>query len=77
MVPPEAEVAMPQDHDEALAYLQEHPERQDVRIAVSVLRNGPSWCAIRTRLNDSPTAVALGPDLVPGLIEALRATFQD
>ncbi len=68
---------MPSDPDEALSYLAEHPEREDVRLAVAVLRDGPSWCAIRTRRNDDPTQVALGPDLVPGLVAALTATFED
>lgn len=77
IVPPEAEVGMPSDPDEALSYLAEHPEREDVRLAVAVLRDGPSWCAIRTRRNDDPTQVALGPDLVPGLVAALTATFED
>lgn len=77
IVPPEAEVGMPADPDDALAYLAQHPEREDVRLAVAVLRDGPSWCAIRTRRNDDPTQVALGPELVPGLIAALTATFED
>lgn len=77
IVPPEAEVDMPDDPDAAIAYLAEHPERQDVRLAVAVLRDGPSWCAIRTKANDDPTQVGLGPDLVPGLVEALHATFTD
>lgn len=77
MVPPTAEAAMPSDPDAAIAYLAEHPDRQDVRLAVGVLRDGPSWCAVRTRAHDDEKAVALGPDLVPGLVEALRATFED
>lgn len=77
IVPPEAEAGMPRDADEALEYLAQHPDREDVRLAVAVLRDGPSWCAIRTRRNDDATQVALGPDLVPGLVSALRATFED
>ena len=66
---------MPSDDDAALAYLMSHPDRQDVRIAVGVLRTGESWTALRTRANDADDDVAKGPDLVPGLVEALRATF--
>lgn len=75
VLPPEAEAAMPADPDEALAYLMAHPARQDVRLAVGVLRGGPSWCVIRTRADDQDSAVAGAPDLVPGLVQAVRATL--
>jgi len=75
VLPPAAEEAMPVDPDEALAYLMAHPDRQDVRMAVGVLRSGESWCAVRTRANDADDAVAGGRDLVPGLVEAVTATF--
>ncbi|TNC17498.1 hypothetical protein FHE66_10190 [Georgenia sp. 311] len=75
VVPPEAETDMPRDPDAAVAYLEAHPDRQDVRIAVGVLRTGESWCALRSRLHDSDDAVGGSPDAVPGLVEALRATF--
>jgi hypothetical protein len=75
VLPTAAEDAMPADPDEALAYLMAHPDRQDVRIAVGVLRSGPAWSVLRTRAHDDDAAVAGGPDLVPGLTEALRATF--
>jgi hypothetical protein len=52
-----------------------HPDRQDVRIAAAVLRTGEVWTALRTRAHDADDAVAGGPDLVPGLLDALRATF--
>ena len=75
VLPPEAEAAMPTDPEEALAYLEAHPERQDVRLAVGVLRTGESWCALRSRANDTDDAVAGSPDAVPGLVAALQATF--
>lgn len=75
VLPPAAEDAMPPDPDEALTYLMAHPDRQDVRIAVGVLRSGAAWSVLRTRSHDDDAAVAGGPDLVPGLTEALRATF--
>ena len=75
MLPPAAEEEMPADDDAALAYLMAHPDRQDVRIAVGALRTGESWTALRTRAHDADADVAVGPDLVPGLLEALRATF--
>lgn len=75
VVPPEAEVDMPADAQEALDYLESHPERQDVRIVVGVLRSGESWCALRSRNNDADDQVAQSADAVPGLVAALRATF--
>ncbi len=75
ILPPAAEAGMPADDDAALAYLMAHPDRQDVRIAVGALRGGQSWSAVRTRANDTDADVAKGPDLVPGLLTALRATF--
>ena len=75
VLPPEAEPGMPDHPDDALAYLMAHPDRQDVRIAVGVLRSGEAWCAVRTRADDSDDAVGHGPDLVPGLVAALRTTL--
>jgi hypothetical protein len=75
ILPPAAEEGMPADDDGALAYLMAHPDRQDVRIAVGALRTGESWSAVRTRAHDADDDVAKGPDLVPGLLTALRATF--
>ena len=75
ILPPSAEADIPDDPAAALAFLAEHPDRQDVRMAVGVLRDGASWCALRTRSNDSDEDVATGLNLVPGLIEALRSTF--
>lgn len=75
ILPPTAEEGIPSDPAEALAYLADHPDRQDVRMAVGVLRDGTSWCALRSRDHDSAAEVAGGPALVPGLVEALRATF--
>ncbi|MDM7831875.1 PPA1309 family protein [Cellulomonas edaphi] len=75
VLPPEAEAQMPRDKAQALDYLLTHPDRQDVRLAVGVLRDGPSWCAVRTRANDSDDQVGQGPHLVPGLVAALRSTL--
>jgi hypothetical protein len=75
ILPPEAEADLPADPDAALAALLAHPQRQDVRIAAGVLRSGEGWCAVRTRAEDADIAVGQGPDVVPGLVDALRATF--
>ena len=54
-----------------------HADRQDVRLVVGVLRDGTAMCALRQRAHDDEASVALGPDLVPGLVHALLATFAD
>ncbi|MGC5628341.1 PPA1309 family protein [Georgenia sp. Z1344] len=76
VVPPEAEAGLPSDPEESLAALRAHPAREDVRMAVGVLRSGESWCALRTRAHDDDTMVAGSPDAVPGLVHALAATFE-
>lgn len=74
MLPPTAEEELP-DGDEAVDWVTQHPERQDVRIAVGVLRDGTREAAVRLRSHDSDDAVLSGPDLVPGLADALAATL--
>ncbi|WP_147959411.1 hypothetical protein [Streptomyces sp. wa22] len=54
----------------------EHPDRQEVRMTVAVLRDGARDSAVRLREKDSPTEVLTGAGLVPGLAEALAATFE-
>lgn len=75
VVPPEAERDLPSDSAAALAALLAHPQRQDVRLAVAVLRDGESCCAVRSRANDHDSSVGTGPALAPGLIAALRETL--
>jgi hypothetical protein len=77
MVPPDAEKDMPQDEQDALRWLAEHPQRQEVRIVAAVLRDGSRSCALRMRAHDDETSVLTGPDLVPGLSAALAATLAD
>ncbi|MBY8888255.1 hypothetical protein K7472_25950 [Streptomyces sp. PTM05] len=79
MLPPSAEASMPRDlDDEALAaWVAQHPERQEVRLTVGVLRDGTRESAIRLREKDSAREVLTGSELVPGLAEALRATFEE
>lgn len=76
-LPTEAENDLPEDEEEALAVLAEHPLRQDVRLAVAALRDGTRWAAMRFRLNDDPIDVMVGPNLIPRLAEALAATLDD
>lgn len=75
VLPPSAEVNLPEDENEALKVLQNHPEREDVRMVVAVLRDGTSWCALRMKSHDDDDQVLSGADLVGGLTAALQSTF--
>ncbi len=79
MLPPSAEQAIPEDLDEAAlaAWVAAHPERREVRMTVGVLRDGARDSALRMRDKDTPAEVLTGSELVPGLAEALRATFEE
>ena len=77
MVPPAVEKDMPQDEGEALRWLGEHPDRQEVRLVVAVLRDGSRSAALRMRAHDDETSVLTGRDLVPGLADALADTLAD
>jgi hypothetical protein len=76
VIPPEVEAQMPEDEHEALAWLQEHPERRDVRLAAATLRTGQHSCALRARDHDADDQVAVGPELAPGLVAAVAATLE-
>lgn len=75
VVPPEAERDLPPEDDAALRAVAEHPGRQDVRLVVAVTRDGAARCLLRQRAHDSDDRVALGDDIAPGLVHALRATL--
>ncbi|XVQ12856.1 PPA1309 family protein [Spirillospora sp. CA-255316] len=75
VLPPEAEDEIPEDEDEAAEWAARHPAREDVRMIVGVLRDGTRHAALRLRRHDVDDEVLLGPDLVPGLADALAATF--
>ncbi len=75
VLPPEAEEGLPDDEQEALLVLADHPGRQEVRLAVAVLRDGSRACALRLRRAGDPGEVLTGPDLVPRLADALTETL--
>ena len=79
MLPPSAETAVPEGLDQAglARWVARHPDRQEVRMTVAVLRDGARESALRLREKDSATDVLTGSDLVPGLAEALSATFAE
>jgi hypothetical protein len=74
-LPPHAEAGLPDDPVLAQEYAAGHPDRQDVRIAVGVARDGTHHCVLRVRTHDG--AVVQGPDLVPDLVRLLQATLED
>ncbi|GFH37671.1 PPA1309 family protein [Streptomyces pacificus] len=78
MLPPSAETSVPEGLDEAglAEWVAAHPDRQEVRMTVAVLRDGARESALRLREKDSATEVLTGAELVPGLAEALSATFE-
>ncbi|WP_091789006.1 PPA1309 family protein [Pedococcus dokdonensis] len=77
VVPPEAERDLPDHSESAVDALAAHPGRQDVRLLVAVTRDGQSRCLLRQRANDSDDKVALGDEIAPGLVHALKATLRD
>jgi hypothetical protein len=79
MLPPSAEASVPEGLTEKklAQWVAEHPDRQEVRMTVAVLRDGARDSALRLREKDSPTEVLTGEALVPGLAEALAATFEE
>lgn len=77
VLPPEAEAQVPEGSEDASAYAAEHPDRQEVRIVVAATRTGAAYCALRMRAHDTDDAVLTGPDLVPGLVDLVRATLDD
>jgi hypothetical protein len=74
VLPPEAEAALG-DRPDAALLAREHPDARDMRIVVAVARDGARMCALRVR-GDGDEAVRTGPDLVPGLADAIAATFR-
>ncbi|MDO5080873.1 PPA1309 family protein [Buchananella hordeovulneris] len=77
VLPPQVEQDAPSEPTAREEFLLSHPQRQDVRLAVGVLRTGESWCAVRARAHDSDDAVGGGTELAPDLVAAALATFAD
>ena len=75
VVPPDAERDLPEDADAALRAVAEHSQRSDVRLLVAVTRDGAARCLLRQRAHDRDDRVALGEEIAPGLVHALRATL--
>jgi hypothetical protein len=76
VLPPEVETELPDDPDAVATYVAAHPDRQEVRIVAGALRSGASYCALRLRAHDDDESVLGGEDLVPGLLDLVRATLE-
>ncbi|HEY3527818.1 MAG TPA: PPA1309 family protein [Nocardioides sp.] len=77
VLPPDVEAELPEEPARAASYAAEHPDRQEVRIVAAATRTGASYCAMRLRAHDDDTSVLTGPDLVPGLLDLVRATLDE
>lgn len=78
VLPPSAESELPSSGDaELIQAATDHPDRRDVRIVSAVLRTGENLNALRYRTHDTSDAVAVAPNLVARLNDALAATFED
>ena len=76
ILPPEAEVDLPDDSDEAFMRIAaDHPMRRDVRMVSAVLRSGQNMNALRFKIHDNDSDVAVAADLIPSLNEGVLATF--
>ena len=77
VLPPGAEQSRPRGASDAqlAEWVANHPKREEVRITAAVLRDGRKEIALRLRSKDVAREVLTGPDLVPGLTDALLATF--
>ena len=73
LVSPQADAEAPTDPKECEKFLLAHPSRQDVRIVAAATRDGNTWCASRARSEDSDDMVAQGDNIVPELLEVLKA----
>ncbi|BEP11964.1 PPA1309 family protein [Acidothermaceae bacterium B102] len=84
VLPPGADAEAPDDPEEAAAWVAERPDRREVRLAVGVLRDGTRMAALRLRYDGTTPAldgaadeIVFGPDLAPGLANALLETFTE
>ena len=77
VLPPDADGQVPDDPAEAERFAREHPDRQEVRIVAGATRAGSAYCALRLRSHDDPLSVVGGSELVPALLDLLRATLEE
>lgn len=76
VLPPDADAAIPDDPAAAAEFARQHPDRQEVRIVAGATRAGATYCALRLRAHDDAASVVGGADVVPALLDLLRATLE-
>lgn len=72
-LPPQFEADIPEDADAAADFVHRHPERQDARVIVGVLRDGEQHAI--ARLKSHPEDLLGGAELAPGLTHVLAGTL--
>lgn len=77
VLPPGADVEIPEDPAAAEEFARVHPDRQEVRIVAGATRAGATYCALRLRAHDDDQSVVGGVDLVPQLLQLLGATLEE
>jgi hypothetical protein len=75
VLPPDVEAELPDEPERAARFASDHPDRQEVRIVAAAVRNGTTYCALRMRSHDVDESVLTGPELIPGLLDLVRATL--
>ncbi|CUU58846.1 hypothetical protein CcI49_31895 [Frankia sp. CcI49] len=73
VLPPSAEAEVPYDERDIEHWAANHPERQDVRLAVGVTRAGMHASCLRVRGDDE---LVIDPDLADNLVDGLLDTFR-
>ncbi len=73
VLPPSAEQEAPYEEADIELWAANHPERQDVRLAVGVTRDGQHASCLRVRGDEE---LVVDPDLADGLVDGLLATFR-
>lgn len=73
-LPASFEQDLPSDPQRAATFVNDHPQRQDVRLVAGVLRTGERFSF--ARLVSNPDELLGGEDLVPQLSDALVTTFE-
>lgn len=80
VLPPEAEATLPSgrepaDLESVRRAAATHPQRQEARLVVAVLRDGTAACVLRLRGEETGELVE-SPDLAPNLTKALLSTLR-
>lgn len=68
-------VIMAPDPDAARVGQLQQDNREDVRLLVAALRNGEIITLVRRKKEDDNDKVAIGTNIAPGLVDALKATL--